>query len=1003
MAIAWLQHETQVVTALAQHSDEVLARVKDFDKASTDVSTAGSSYIFGGDPRQLSKYRKTLPTMNAQLDALRRLVADNPAQVRRVDALRRSTNDGIAVMNRYVALAQRKDRAGLNRLIVSQLKVPRKNTALEKQLQFEDAETQLKQQRLRRESELWRDLDWLLALAGLLAIVFTISVNSAFGRQIVDRLQSLSRNVRRFSEGQPFHPEVGGDDEITDLERAYGEMVLRVRESAGALARYHLLAQHSRDIMLFVDRSTGRVIEANEAACAAYGYTHEELAAISAFDLRAPEERVEARNNFDRHEGRDALFEATHVRKDGSSFPVEVSVQSADLDGQAVMLCVLRDITERRRTQKAIESALRQATEGSRLKSEFVATMSHEIRTPMNGVIGTTDLLLRTDLNAQQREYASTIRDSGNALLRVINDILDFSKIEAGKEELEYQEFDVVRLVESVAAVLMPTAHEKHLALMTFVDPASPARLIGDEHRLRQILLNLAGNAIKFTETGTVVISATLRSQTDSHARMDFAVSDTGVGLSSHSLAGLFEPFRQVDGSNTRKYGGTGLGLSIAQRLVGLMGSSIAVQSELGKGSTFEFGIDLAVAAPARALPIPAKQVRVLIVDDDPISCDIISQYVSRWNMQYEVAVDPREVMRRLDLAHRENAAFDLAIVDQSMPHIDGFALAEKIRSDPRFDPMRLMLVTAFDKPAQAARASSAGFVAYLVKPIKQSQLYDCIVNADAAGGGATTGDSPPDGSPETPGTALRILVAEDNSINRQLALQQLAALGYAAEAVADGRKAVDLGAAGDYDVILMDCQMPEMDGFEATRAIRKLEARSGRRVRIVAMTANALSSDRLRCFDAGMDDYISKPVTLDRLKSALEAASASLTAAQPDGRPDAESHRPPETLDLPRLEQIFGDDRAAIAAFLQSALDTLAELVARLERCDDDEAARPLVHEIKGAAGNLGAEALAAAAAKVERGLAGTGEFDPASLRPLQRAMEHLSVAIDDYDGASA
>jgi signal transduction histidine kinase/CheY-like chemotaxis protein/HPt (histidine-containing phosphotransfer) domain-containing protein len=650
-----------------------------------------------------------------------------------------------------------------------------------------------------------------------------------------------------------------------------------------------------------------------------------------------------------------------------------------------------RDSAEVVRASQTVEIALRQATEASRLKSEFVATMSHEIRTPMNGVMGTTELLLRTELNQQQHGYALTIRESGDALLRVINDILDFSKMEAGKMDLDIAEFDIVLVVESVASLLMPQARKKRLSLMTFIDPAIPARLIGDADRLRQVLLNLAGNAIKFTEAGNVLISATLKPSSAKRVRIEFSVSDTGMGLTPESQAWLFEPFHQLDGSSSRKHGGTGLGLSISQQLVHLMGGSISVQSALGKGAVFSFRVVLAVtSAETRERLVPSQSPHILIISDDLVSRDVISQYVGGWNMTCEIAINSRAVLPRLDRAFKNGKPFDLAIVDLATPRTDAFALAEKIRDDGRFSAMRLLLVTADDKPEPTGTGHTV-FSAYLVKPLKQSHLYDCIVDALVV---PISPELRAEGALEPPPTSdLLILVAEDNSINRQLALQQLEILGYAAIAVENGKKAVESAAKFDYDVILMDCQMPEMDGYDATRAIRRLEARTGKRCRIIAMTAT-LSSDHIRCTAAGMDDYISKPVTLERLQEALQATAAPGTHDAADAAGDGERS---EVLNLPRLQQIFSD-RTAIGPFLQSALPVLSEMVQRLASCATCDEGAAVVHELKGAAANLGAAALSSAAASLEREIL-AGNMDAAGIANTKKALDELADAIGRYE----
>jgi two-component system sensor histidine kinase/response regulator len=759
------------------------------------------------------------------------------------------------------------------------------------------------------------------------------------------------------------------------------------------LIRYRLLFQQARDIILFVRQSDARILEANQAASDAYGYSAEELTQLTDYELRTPDQ-FENLTKYLAHtsEGQNIAFETTHRRKDGSSFPVEIAARSAVINEELVVLKVIRDVSERHQAEAVVSAALRQAIDASRQKSEFVATMSHEIRTPMNGVIGMTELLLRTDLDEQQRGYALTVRESGEALLGVINDILDFSKIEAGKMELEVSEFDLTQVVEGIAAVLTPHAHQKRLSLMSFVDPKIPARVIGDPGRLRQVLLNLASNAIKFTETGDVVISAVLRQTASRDLRLEFSVKDNGMGMTADAKAKLFQPFRQGDGSASRRYGGTGLGLSISQRLVNLMGGSITADSAVGKGSTFSFQLPLTSAndgphSPAHA-PVTA---RVLIVSDDRAWRDIAGIYLRSWSMSYEIVADPRDAVACLDAGLRAER-FDVVLIDLAMPFMDGFGLADTIRREARFEGLRLLLISPFDDAGKVARAAQTGFSAYLVQPIRQSQLFDAIVNTLPAKRELLQSAKM---SADCTEAIMRILVAEDNATNRHLALEQLHLLGFSAEAVTNGGEAVAAVSSGEYDLIFMDCQMPEMDGFAATRAIRTIEGRSGRHTRIVAMTANALSSDHAACIEAGMDAYLSKPVSLERLRECLDDAFA-----QP-AQTTAVTARPPVVVDTARLSDLFNSDKAAIGAFLESALPDLERLVNELAVTDSRDERIRLAHELKGVSANLGAQKLSSAAAALERDLHTMGE-GLVSLEPVRDAASVLAAVVASYNLAT-
>jgi signal transduction histidine kinase/DNA-binding response OmpR family regulator len=541
--------------------------------------------------------------------------------------------------------------------------------------------------------------------------------------------------------------------------------------------------------------------------------------------------------------------------------------------------------------QRSVHDALEAATEASRLKSQFVATVSHEIRTPMNGVIGMTELLLDTELTAAQREHAVVVRDSAEALMFVINDILDFSKIEAGYLQLDNADFALLDLVESIASLAVSAARVKGVVLMTYVDPAIPATVHGDGVRLRQVLLNLVGNAVKFTESGSVTISVTRESGDESGVTIAFSVKDTGIGIAPEMHQLLFQPFRQADASPKRRFGGTGLGLAISQKLVALMGGTITVRSALGAGSTFAFTIRFTrVRGASHAVRMRRLDgLRVLVLDDEPTSREVLSRHVAGWGMRSAVAADGAEAMEYLDRSVMDGEPFDLAIVDLMMPAMDGFGFAQLVRANPALARLPMILVTAFDLSGRDAAALAAGFDAYLVKPIRQAHLFELVSSlafpSDAHGPPATPllpapateaaiapyGDVPQPAPVGAERRLERILVVEDNIVNQRVALKQLEKLGFVASAVVNGAEALALLRDESFDLVLMDCQMPVMDGFEATAAIRAAEATTAAHLPIVALTANARPEDRERCLAAGMDDYLAKPVSVAELSKTLE------------------------------------------------------------------------------------------------------------------------------------
>ncbi len=640
-----------------------------------------------------------------------------------------------------------------------------------------------------------------------------------------------------------------------------------------------------------------KIVDCNPMTCEMHGYTREEMIGHSADLLEAvpwTQNVVNWLETFHKQGRREG--ESQHKRKDGSTFWIEYFTSLLVIDGKEYVIGMDRDATARKQAQMELVGAKEAAEAATKAKSEFLANMSHEIRTPMNGVIGMTGLLLDTKLDETQREFTETIRTCADTLMTVINDILDFSKIEAGKMDFEELDFNLVETVEGTLDMLAERAQRKNIELISAIPPDVPTGLCGDPGRLRQVLVNLVGNAIKFTERGEVVIRVFKESETETHATLRFNVVDTGIGIPLEVQQRLFQAFTQADSSTTRRYGGTGLGLAISKQIVAMMNGQIGVQSEPGQGTTFWFTATLAkMAGMPKAVPDYSRDLfdlRVLVVDDNATNRQILRHQIVAWKMQKGSAANGHEALKILRAAVATGKPYDVALLDMQMPEMDGLTLAKAIKADPSIALTRLIILTSLGHPMSSAELTAAGIDAYLVKPVKQSRLFDCLVDVVGHAEAENIFTRPASAvavavpfSPDSPAKA-RILLAEDNSVNQRVALAQFKKLGYSADAVGNGLEAVEALDDVPYDIVFMDCQMPEMDGYEATHCIRKREenaANAGRlkpHIHIIAMTANAMQGDREKCLAAGMDDYVSKPVRETELSAALDRWAASRQTA---------------------------------------------------------------------------------------------------------------------------
>ncbi|MBI5251033.1 MAG: response regulator [Desulfomonile tiedjei] len=741
----------------------------------------------------------------------------------------------------------------------------------------------------------------------------------------------------------------------------------------------------------------------NKASEELYGYSSEEIKGRTAHDFFPVEQadRFEIQDRETLSKG-DLLYvpeQIVDTKDKGTRIILTKKLPILDDEGKPQYLVgISEDITERKEAESALIKAREAAEQASRSKSEFLANMSHEIRTPINGIMGMTELAFNTDLTVEQHEYLEAVRISADSLLKLINDILDFSKIEAGKLELIDVDFGLRDTIADTMTMLAIQAHKKNLELVYQISPEVPDAIIGDPGRLRQVLVNLIGNAIKFTDQGEVVLGIQSGVESQNAVHLHFTVTDTGIGIPSGKQEKIFREFEQADGSTSRKYGGTGLGLAISSRFCEMMGGKIWVESEVGKGSTFHFTVRMAlqkggIVQITDGQISDLKGLSVLVVDDNETNRRILEQILRYWGMHPTVVDSGSGALDAMEKAHQDGAPFPIVLTDCMMPGMDGFQFVERMNREARFATPTIVMLTSAGERGDAARCLKLGIAAYLLKPVRQSELLFTISRVLNA----------PQESQARPSLITRhsiresrrrlsILLAEDNAVNQLLATKMLERMGHAVTTAGNGIAALDSLEKTNFDLVLMDVQMPEMDGLQATKILRDREKKTGGHFPVIAMTAYAMKGDKERCLESGMDGYISKPITAQELYETIEHVMGSL---EKDSRQLPIPAKVAQVLDKTVILDRVGGDVDLLGEIISLFLEDSPRLLAEIREAFQHR--KPALmekaaHTLKGSVSNFAAESAVQAALRVE-GIGRSSDLTeaPQAIMHLEREMERV------------
>jgi two-component system, sensor histidine kinase and response regulator len=760
--------------------------------------------------------------------------------------------------------------------------------------------------------------------------------------------------------------------------------------------------------------SSGRFLRVNQKFCAIVGYSREELLHKTLQDIIHPDELNAHLEHYESIFARNAppadATERRYLRKDGTTVWVEAYASfQHDASGRPVyVIGAVQDISERKRLDEELRRAKESAEAANRAKDEFLANVSHEIRTPMNAILGMAELTLDTPLTDEQRNNLNIVVTSAEGLLNLINDLLDFSKIEAGRIELEEVDFSLRTLFNQTLRSLALRAHKKGLELACHVERDVPDGLVGDGNRLRQILLNLIGNAIKFTETGEVIVRVGMGPTNEGAIGIAFEIADTGIGIPPEKHQKIFQAFEQADSSTTRRYGGTGLGLTISSRLVEMMGGRITLESEVGRGSTFRFSARFGHSsrlpfAPALPPVVDLHGLRVLIADDNATNRTILEGWVSGWGMKPTATADGPAAMSALWRGIASSEPFTLVLLDARMPGTDGFELARGILQTPELNACRIILLTSEDRPGNAARSRALGIAAVLMKPVQQEELLDNIYRALSQpasvstfaepGSAALTATADEPATEHQPPRHLNVLVAEDNKFNQLVIRRMLERRGHAVQTAQDGKQTLTALEQSAFDLLLLDVNMPEMDGFEVVKIIREREKATRTHLPVIALTALSGKRDRERCAEAGMDDYLAKPVRAAEVFATLERVMRAHPAAEPEAASASAT-----LIDSAMLWSACGGDGALLAEMIQLFGEEAPGLLARVEaavRSSDAEQLRMAAHALRGLVSAFSTSTADAAKVLEQMGIDGRAQEAVEQFEVLNQAVGELRTIL--------